>query len=178
MEIKFNSDHNLPLNKPLKFDNMTTTIRSVFEENGKLYPQIFLDDTLYELNVQKMLEFDRIDVSEGIDVNKTILSKTCEHCYYWFFKDVGFKHQKYLCNGCHDLMQKPMNFDNVAIVYVKEMLTELIFGIWANMMQLTQWMVLIWLIKEVFYNFFLVYIKIEWKCLFNLSSKKPRRDTK
>ena len=51
MKIKFNSDDNLPLNKPLKFHNMTITIRSVFEEDGKLYPQVFLDDTLYELNV-------------------------------------------------------------------------------------------------------------------------------
>ena len=51
MKIKFNSDDNLPLNKPLKFHNMTITIRSVFEEDGKLYPQVFLDDTLYELNI-------------------------------------------------------------------------------------------------------------------------------
>ena len=51
MKIKFNSDDNLPLNKPLKFRNMTITIRSVFEEDGKLYPKVFLDDTLHELNV-------------------------------------------------------------------------------------------------------------------------------
>ena len=51
MKIKFNSDDNLPLNKPLKFHMMTIIIRSVFEEDGKLYPQVFLDDTLYELNV-------------------------------------------------------------------------------------------------------------------------------
>ena len=51
MKIKINSDDNLPLNKPLKFNNMTITIRSVFEEDGKLYPQVFLDGTLYELNV-------------------------------------------------------------------------------------------------------------------------------
>ena len=50
MKIKFNSDDNIPLNKPLKFHNMTMTIRSVFEEYGKLYPQVFLDDALYELN--------------------------------------------------------------------------------------------------------------------------------
>ena len=49
MKIKFNSDDDLPLNKPLKFHNMTITIRSVFEEDGKLYPQLFLDDTSYEL---------------------------------------------------------------------------------------------------------------------------------
>ena len=51
MKIKFNSDDNLPLNKPLKFHNMTIIIRSVFEEDGKLYPKVFLDDTLYELNM-------------------------------------------------------------------------------------------------------------------------------
>ena len=47
MKIKFNSDDDLPLNKSLKFNLMTITIRSVFEEDGKLYPQVFLDDTLY-----------------------------------------------------------------------------------------------------------------------------------
>ena len=41
----------LPLNKQLKFHNVTITIRYVFEENAKLYPQVFLGDTLYELNV-------------------------------------------------------------------------------------------------------------------------------
>ena len=50
MKVKFNSDDNLPLNKQLKFHNMTITIRSVFEESGKLYPQVFLDDTLHELS--------------------------------------------------------------------------------------------------------------------------------
>ena len=53
MEIKFNSDDNLSLNKPLNFHNMTITIKSVFKEDGKLYPQVFLDDTLNELNIQK-----------------------------------------------------------------------------------------------------------------------------
>ena len=51
MKIKFNLDDDLPLNKSLKFRLMTITIRYVFEEDGKLYPQVFLDDTLYELNI-------------------------------------------------------------------------------------------------------------------------------
>ena len=49
MKVKFNSDYDLPLNKSLKFRLMTITIRHVFEEDGKLYPQVFLDDTLHEL---------------------------------------------------------------------------------------------------------------------------------
>ena len=43
MKIRFSSDDNLPLNKPLKFYNMTVTIRCVFREDNKLYPQVFLD---------------------------------------------------------------------------------------------------------------------------------------
>ena len=49
IKIKFNSDDNLPLKKPLKFDAMTIIIRSVFGKGGKLYPQLFLDSTLHEL---------------------------------------------------------------------------------------------------------------------------------
>ena len=47
MKIKFNSDNGLPLN----FHKITVTIRSVFEEDGKLYSQVFLNDTLYELSI-------------------------------------------------------------------------------------------------------------------------------
>ena len=66
-----------------------------------------------------MLEYDRIDISEGIHVNKISLWKKCDICHYWYFKNIGFKCEKYLCNGCHDLMQKAMSFNNVAIAYVK-----------------------------------------------------------
>ena len=66
-----------------------------------------------------MLEYDRIAISEGIDVNKTSLSKECDMCQYRYFKDIGFKYEPYLWNGCHDLMEKAMSFKNVAVVYVK-----------------------------------------------------------
>ena len=49
MKIEFNSDDYLPSNKSLKFRLMTITIRHVFEEDGKLYLQVFLDNNLYEL---------------------------------------------------------------------------------------------------------------------------------
>ena len=51
MKIKLNSNDNLPLNKPLKFHVMTIIMRSVFEEDGKLDLQVFLDETLYELSI-------------------------------------------------------------------------------------------------------------------------------
>ena len=49
MKIKLNSDDDLSLNKLLKFRLKTITIRHVFEEDDKLYPKVFLDDTFYEL---------------------------------------------------------------------------------------------------------------------------------
>ena len=67
-----------------------------------------------------MLEYERIDISEGINVDKTNLSKKCGICHYWYFKDISFKYEPYLCNGCHDLMQKAMGFNNITIVYIKE----------------------------------------------------------
>ena len=66
-----------------------------------------------------MLEYDRTDIAEGIDVNKTSASKECDIWHYWYFKDISFKYEKYLCNGSHDLMQNVMSFNNIAIVYVK-----------------------------------------------------------
>ena len=75
-----------------------------------------------------MLEYDRIDISEGIDVNKTSPSKESVIYHYLYFKDIGFKYEPYLCNGCHDLMQKTMNFNDVAIVQVKENAYRIHFG--------------------------------------------------
>ena len=66
-----------------------------------------------------MLEYDRVDILEGTDVSKTSASKECDICHYWYFKDIGFRYEPYLYNGCHDLMQKTLSFNNVAFVYVK-----------------------------------------------------------
>ena len=66
-----------------------------------------------------MLEHDRIDISEGIDVDRTNTSKECKICHYWYFKDLNFKYEAHLCNGCHSLIQKAVSFSNAAIVYVK-----------------------------------------------------------
>ena len=53
------------------------------------------------------------------DVNKINASEECDICHYWYFLDKGFKYEPYLCNGCHDLMQKAINFNDVAILSVK-----------------------------------------------------------
>ena len=49
MKIRFESNDDLPLSKPLKIHPLTLTIRCVYNENNTYYPQIFLDDCLYEL---------------------------------------------------------------------------------------------------------------------------------
>ena len=53
-----------------------------------------------------MLEYDWIDVSEGININKTNKSKECDICHYWYFLDRGLKYEPYHYNGYHDLIQK------------------------------------------------------------------------
>ena len=63
-----------------------------------------------------MLEYD---ISEGIDINKTNASKECGICHYWYFLDKNFIYEPYLCNNCHDLMQKAMNCNDIAIVSIK-----------------------------------------------------------
>ena len=66
-----------------------------------------------------MLEYNRIDVSEGINIKKTNSSKECKICHYWYFRNIGFKYEPHLCDDCHGLMQKAVSFNDVAIVYVK-----------------------------------------------------------
>ena len=64
-----------------------------------------------------MLEYDRIDLSEDIDVNKTSNSRECSFCHYYYFLDINFNYQKYLCDGCHDMSMKVNSMQNLAIVY-------------------------------------------------------------
>ena len=66
-----------------------------------------------------MLRCQKNDVSEGIDVNKTSASKECELCHYWFFKDVRFKFEEHVCNGCHDLLTMAHSLENIAILSAK-----------------------------------------------------------
>ena len=66
-----------------------------------------------------MLKYEKIDVSEGINVNKTSTSKECELCSHWFFKDVGFKFAEHVCNRCHDLLTMAHSLKNIAILSAK-----------------------------------------------------------
>ena len=68
----------------------------------------------------KMLEYDRIDISEGIDVDKTNESKECMLFHYWCFLNKNFSYGSYLCDGCYNIMQKSIDSKNIAIVHARK----------------------------------------------------------
>ena len=61
----------------------------------------------------------KIDVSEGIDINKASLSKECMLCHYWYLKNVGFRFKPHVCNKCHDVLMTAYELKNIAILNVK-----------------------------------------------------------
>ena len=93
---------------------MTIAVTAGFLENNKYYLQVFFDERLY-----KMLYYDRTDVSEGIDVNKTSTSKKHDVCHYWYFLNYSFKFQPNFCNRCHDLLMMSINLNDIAILNIK-----------------------------------------------------------
>ena len=66
-----------------------------------------------------MLRYQKTDVSDGIDANKTSASKECELCHYWFFEDIGFKFQEHFCHKCHDLLTTAYSLKDIAILNAK-----------------------------------------------------------
>ena len=66
-----------------------------------------------------MLQYERIDVSEGIDLNKSDKSKECMICHYWYFKDIGYKYEPIVCNGCLDLSMVVYDLNDFIILNIK-----------------------------------------------------------
>ena len=65
-----------------------------------------------------MLEYNRIDISEGIDIKKCKeTSRKCNLCKFYYFLDKNFKYGPYLCDGCYDISLKAISMKNLAIVY-------------------------------------------------------------
>ena len=67
----------------------------------------------------KCYYFDWIDVSVGIDVNKTSASKESDICHYWYFLNYSFKFQLNVCGRCHYLLMISMNLNDITIINVK-----------------------------------------------------------
>ena len=74
-----------------------------------------------------MSEYDRIDISERIDVDKTNKSKECMLCHYWYFLDKNFSYGPYLCNGCYNITQKSVDLKILLLFILKKMHTDFIF---------------------------------------------------
>ena len=66
-----------------------------------------------------MLQYGRTDISEGINFDKSNKSIECMICHYWYFKDIGFKYQPYVFNGCHDFSMIVQKLDDFVILRVK-----------------------------------------------------------
>ena len=66
-----------------------------------------------------MMQYNKTNVSEVIDVNKTSASKECVLYHYWFFKDIGFKFEEHVCNKCHDLLTIAHSLKDIAILSAK-----------------------------------------------------------
>ena len=66
-----------------------------------------------------MLQYERIDVSEGTDLNKSDKSKECMICHYWYFKDIGYKYEPHVCNKCHDLLMVVYDIRNFMVLNIK-----------------------------------------------------------
>ena len=67
-----------------------------------------------------MLIYEKIDISDGIDVEMSDKSKEYMLCHYWYFLDNSFSYGPYLCDGCYNMMQKCNKLKNIAIVHIKE----------------------------------------------------------
>ena len=66
-----------------------------------------------------MLRYQKIDISEGIHINKTNASKECELCHYCLFKDIGFKFEEHVCKKCHNLLTIAYSLKDIAILNAK-----------------------------------------------------------
>ena len=80
-----------------------------------------------------MLQYEKIDVSEGIETSKTSASKECMLFHYWYFKNVGFKFEAHICNKCHNILMTAYELKKTAILNVKELITDVFYVVLVKM---------------------------------------------
>lgn len=93
MKVKCDLDDDLPLKKTLGLHSIILVVMPVFHKSDKCYPQV--------------LDYHSIDVSKGIDTNKTDGWYEFINFYFWYFPKIIFRFQKKLRNDCHDMTQNP-----------------------------------------------------------------------
>ena len=67
-----------------------------------------------------MLKYDKVDITEGIDLKKTNDSKECISCHFWYYLNKNFSYGPFTCDDCYNIVQKSIDFKNIAIIYVKK----------------------------------------------------------
>ena len=110
----------------MTFDNTIKLIKSVFNtDKNNYYHNIYVEKDSYELPkkisfcINKMRHYDRIDISEGIDVNMPSKSKECDIFHYSYFLNKGFKFHRNVYNKCHDLLMTSMDLSDIPILIIK-----------------------------------------------------------
>ena len=110
----------------MDFSNVIILIKSVWNKDKNNYYYIIFLEKL-QMNYLKnkflykieMLYYNKIDVSDGTDINKTSASKECDICHYSYVLNKGFKFKTYVCNRSHDLLTMPMKLNNIAILKIE-----------------------------------------------------------
>ena len=91
-------DNDLPVGRMLKINSITLVIKSLIEKNNKFYPELALNHCIHK--IRNMLEYDRIDLSEGINIKKCEeTSRESSLCKFYYFLNKNFNYQIYLCDG-------------------------------------------------------------------------------
>ena len=67
-----------------------------------------------------MLKYDKIDITEGIDVDKNNKSRECMFCYYWYYLNKNFSYGPFTCDNRYNIVQRSTDFKNIAIVRIKK----------------------------------------------------------
>ena len=76
-----------------------------------------------------MSKYGKIDITEGIDFDKTNKSRECKFCHYWYYLNKNFSYGPFTCDDCYAIVQKSKDFKNIAIIHVKKLHTEFILKI-------------------------------------------------
>ena len=108
------SDSDIPTDKIIKIPSVTIVIKSLLKKKKNLF-RTFTKSFI--LQIIKILEYNRIDISEGIDFNKCEeTSKKCSLCKFYYFLDKNFSYGPFLCIGCYDMSLKAVRMQNLAII--------------------------------------------------------------
>ena len=103
-----------------------------------------------------MLAYERIDISDGIDINESDESKECTLCHYWYFLDKNFRNRPYLCDGCYNMTQKCNKLKNITIIRINKSVYRICF-LFMSKREARKLMANSNVIdKKVFYNFFFI----------------------